>query len=361
VNEVGQKIAAHSARSHLPYEFVVINSSVPNAWALPGGKIAINRGLLVELENEAELAAVLGHEIVHADARHTARSIHRSRVAGGIVAGVGILLGASSDNKYSGLALGLGALGASLILQKYGREAELEADLYGTEYMVKAGYDPHGAVTLQEKFVALSEGRQSNWLEGLFASHPPSQERVERNKLTANRLGGVGDLGESRYKQKMARLLKSGPAYEDHDEGVQAIKETQFDQALSLANSAIGLEPREAIFYELKGDALLGKKNTKAALAEYQSAIERNPDYFIHHLSSGLTKKQLGNRQGAQQDLTRSISLLPTAVAHEALGDIAAEQGRRQEAINHYSVAAQSNSPAGQRAAQKLERLRTAN
>jgi predicted Zn-dependent protease len=71
VEGVGQKVAAVSDRA-LPYEFVVLNSSVPNAWALPGGKIAVNRGLLMELQSEAELAAVLGHEIVHAAARHGA-------------------------------------------------------------------------------------------------------------------------------------------------------------------------------------------------------------------------------------------------------------------------------------------------
>ena len=74
VQSVGRKLTQFSSRSHLPYEFVVINDSTPNAWALPGGKIAIHRGLLTELQDEAELAAVLAHEIVHADARHSAQS-----------------------------------------------------------------------------------------------------------------------------------------------------------------------------------------------------------------------------------------------------------------------------------------------
>ena len=76
VQEVGAKLAAVSDRS-LPYEFAVINNSTPNAWALPGGKIAINRGLLTALDSEAELAAVLGHEIVHAAAKHSAKSVQR--------------------------------------------------------------------------------------------------------------------------------------------------------------------------------------------------------------------------------------------------------------------------------------------
>src|SRR5210317_693074 len=79
VSEVGNKLAAVSDRP-LPYEFVVLNNSVPNAWALPGGKIAVNRGLLTELNSEAELAAVLGHEIVHAAARHSAQQQSRAMI-----------------------------------------------------------------------------------------------------------------------------------------------------------------------------------------------------------------------------------------------------------------------------------------
>jgi beta-barrel assembly-enhancing protease len=84
VQSVGNKLAALSDRQ-LPYEFVVLNDSVPNAWALPGGKIAFNRGLLYELNSEAELAAVLGHEIVHAAARHGAQKMETGMLLQGAV------------------------------------------------------------------------------------------------------------------------------------------------------------------------------------------------------------------------------------------------------------------------------------
>ena len=168
VNSVGQKLGAVSDRQ-LPYEFTVLNSSVPNAWALPGGKIAINRGLLTELDNEAELAAVLGHEIVHAAARHGAKAQERGALlqVGMIAAQVGIAMsdvGATAGNL---MVQGAG-VGAAMVTMKYGRDAELEADYYGMRYMQRAGYDPMGAVTLQEKFVKLSEasGHNQNWLEG---------------------------------------------------------------------------------------------------------------------------------------------------------------------------------------------------
>ena len=187
VSEVGYRLADVSDRA-LPYEFVVLNSSVPNAWALPGGKIAVNRGLLLELGSEAELAAVLGHEIVHAAARHGAQAMQRSMLLQGVLLATTV----AARGDHSNLAIGAANLGAQLINQRYGRGAELEADLYGINYLANAGYDPQAAVALQETFVRLSEGRSQDWLSGLFASHPPSSERVERNRETAESYHSLG-------------------------------------------------------------------------------------------------------------------------------------------------------------------------
>ena len=131
VNEVGRKLAAESDRK-LPYEFTVLNSSVPNAWALPGGKIAVNRGLLTELHNEAELAAVLGHEIVHAAARHGAKAQERGTLlqAGMAVAQVGAVVG-GMDSQVAGVLLGGAGVGSQMMQMRYGRDQELEADEYG--------------------------------------------------------------------------------------------------------------------------------------------------------------------------------------------------------------------------------------
>ena len=108
VDKVGQKLAAASDRPELPYEFVVLNNSVPNAWTLPGGKIAINRGLLIELNDESELAAVLSHEIVHAAARHGAQSIEKGVFFQAGLAGVGAVV---SGHKYQDIIIGSAALG----------------------------------------------------------------------------------------------------------------------------------------------------------------------------------------------------------------------------------------------------------
>src|SRR5262245_58554633 len=223
VNEVGQKLAAVADRK-LPYEFVVLNSSVPNAWALPGGKIAVNRGLLPELRSEAELAAVLGHEITHAAARHGAKAQERGTIlqAGLAVATIGAAVG-GADQNVAGLLIQGAGLGAQLVQTKYGRDQELEADLYGMKYMKNAGYDPWGAVTLQESFVRLaseSGAKPQSFIEGLFASHPPSEERVTKNKETAESLGRGGEVGDAKYVVRLKPLMTMKPAYDKYDKAM---------------------------------------------------------------------------------------------------------------------------------------------
>lgn len=353
VHGVGSRLAAQSGVA-LPYEFVVLNNSVPNAWALPGGKIAINRGLLTELESEAELAAVLGHEVVHAAARHTARQISRGMLLQGLVFATAV---ASSDSDYGNLAVGGAGLAAQLVSMKYGRDAELESDYYGMQYMSKAAYDPKGAITLQETFVRLSEGRNSDWLSGLFASHPPSQERVNRNIATAATLPAGGKTGEEEFQRAMRETRAAKPAYDAYDEGRKALSEKRTDEALTLANKALKLYPKEAHFHALRGDIRLVADKYDMAVTNYSRAISRRSDFFYYHLQRGLAKKELGQTDGAVVDLERSIALLPTAPAHYALGGIAEARGNLPEAIEHYKVVAGAGGDYGKAASGALVKL----
>ncbi|MEX1266420.1 MAG: M48 family metalloprotease, partial [Woeseia sp.] len=288
VSGVGQRLAAVSDRP-LPYEFVVLNNSVPNAWALPGGKIAINRGLLTELGSEAELAAVLGHEIVHAAARHSAQRMEQGMFLQGLVLATAV---ATSDSDYGRLAVGGANIAAHMVTQKYSRSAELEADTYGMQYMSKAGYDPDGAVSLQKTFVRLSEGGRSDWLSGLFASHPPSQARVDANIQTAATLPPGGDTGKDRYQAVMARTKAVMPAYEAYDEGRAALAEKNAALALQKAEEAIRLLPEEAHFYALRGDARLVDEKFDMAVTNYDSAIGRRDDFFYYYLQRGRANEQ---------------------------------------------------------------------
>jgi predicted Zn-dependent protease len=353
LNQVGQKLVKVSDRPNLPFEFVVINDSVPNAWALPGGKLAVNRGLLTELKSEAELAAVLSHEIVHAAARHGASSMERGIL---LSAGAAVISVLASDRKHSDLVEFAAAGGAALLGLRFSREHELEADHYGIDYMVRAGYDPKAAVELQETFVRLSGDKSANWLTGMFATHPPSQERVEANRKMAAALPAGLYRGEDAYQRKIAFLLHSKPAYAAHDEG-RKLLEKDPAQALAKAEQAIKLEPREAMFHALRGDAL--KKLGRAAEAEqdYSEAIKRNGEYYAYHLNRGLTRQRLGDNAGATIDLERSNALFPTAAAHFVLGNIAKGANNPAKAVEHFKLAATSESDVGKRAGSELVRL----
>jgi predicted Zn-dependent protease len=353
VQRVGSRVADQSGVS-LPYEFVVLNNSVPNAWALPGGKIAINRGLLTELESEAELAAVLGHEAVHAAARHTAQQMSRSQM---MQIGVATTAIATSDSDYGNLFAGGANLLAQMGLSKYGRSAELESDLYGMQYMSNAGYDPQGAVALQQTFVRLNDGHQADWVSGLFASHPPSQERVEANIATAATLPAGGITGSDEFNAAMKNTMSAIPAYKAYDEGRKQLSEEKIDEALASANKALKLYNGEANFHALRGDARLVADKYDKAITNYDRAISRRDGFFYYHLQRGIANKELGRTDRAVIDLNRSLELLPTAPAHAALGDIAEERGETQDAIGHYRVVAKSGGDYGAAATAALVKL----
>ncbi len=353
VARVGQSLARVSERPQLPYEFVVLNNSTPNAWALPGGKIAINRGLLVQLEDESELAAVLGHEIVHAAARHGARAEETDTLLGIGLAVLGI---ATANSAYQDLAMRGAQISGTLIRTRYGREAELQSDYYGMQYMARAGYDPQGAVRLQESFVELSRGGRQDWLSGLFASHPPSQERVDANRRTAQKLGPGAD-GRDEYQRHIARLKRDQPAYEAYDNGVAAMNAGRYGEALRYSEQALALQEREGLFHELRGVASARLDRPAEAINSFNRAIAANPNFYRPYLFRGMLHLARGNLDIAGQDLEASNRLLPTADATFALGEIAERQGDARTALRHYEAVAGSRSPLAAAARERIARL----
>jgi len=354
VEGVGNRLAAQAKRD-LPYEFHILNDSVPNAWALPGGKIVVNRGLLTELNSEAELAAVLGHEIVHADAAHGARQQSKGMLTQvGMVAAM--IFGSSMANSEMGqqVAMIVPQLGAQLITTKYGRDAERESDLYGMRYMSAAGYNPQGAVELQETFVKLSAERRSDWISGMFASHPPSAERVANNKATAKTLPDSGEFGRDTYLRKTAHLREMKPVYEDYSNARKALAEDNTREARTLVNRAIKREPREALFHALSGDIYAANDNYRKAENAYSDALRLDNSFFYHHLRRGQARYELGKMRPARTDLEYSLELLPTAHANFLLGNMDKRAGNMDSALKYYQAAAGSDSEISKQAAKEL-------
>ncbi|WKD49758.1 M48 family metalloprotease [Microbulbifer spongiae] len=354
VSKVGQKLARVSDQPQLPYEFVVLNNAVPNAWALPGGKIAINRGLLVLLEDEAELAAVLSHEIVHAAARHSATALSRQQLLG---TGLAVLGAATKDSAYADLISTGSQLGGSAYIARYGRSNELQSDKYGMRYMAAAGYDPQGAIRLQRKFVALSEGRQTNGLAALFASHPPSQFRVNANIEHSQSLPKGGVTNRGAYQKAIAQLKRDAPAYKHYDQALQAAGKQHYDDALRLVRKAQQQQPREATFFALEGDLLAQKKQYAKARSAYDRAVEKNPTLFSHWLKRGIASVALNDYTSAERDLGRSLRYLDSAYAHYYLGEVYEQLDNPQSAYKHYQTAAGAGGEIGFKAQARMQVL----
>lgn len=358
VANVGQDLALASRTvfpeaPDLPYEFVVLNNPVPNAWALPGGKIAINRGLLTELNDESELAAVLGHEIIHAAANHSSAQMSRNTVFGLGAAVVGI---AAADSQYGSLANYGAQLGSAAWMANYGRDDELESDHYGMMILSEAGYDPEGAVRLQETFVRMSEGQNQDFISGLFASHPPSQDRVDANRAFQAELPQGGKVGREQYQNAIAQLKRDAEAYEAQDEATAALNDNKPDVALKALDRAVKIQPDEGQLWELRGHAWKMKNNDDNAAKAYSTAISKNPSYYQHWLARGILHKEQGRNSAAESDLQRSQELLPNSSVSYYMGELAEVRGDQNAAISYYQQAYSAGGDVGSAAQTKLIR-----
>jgi len=193
VSEVGQRLAANSHRTGLTYHFTLLDSTEVNAFALPGGYVYITRGLLAYLNSEAELAAVLGHEIGHVTARHSVR-----QYSAAMAANMGYTLGSIfvPELRNQGAQDLFNVLGGAL-LRGYGRDHELEADRLGAQYLARTGYDPQAMIQVikvlknQEEFEvqrAKEEKREPHIYHGVFATHPDNDQRLHEVVGEADKL-----------------------------------------------------------------------------------------------------------------------------------------------------------------------------
>ncbi len=187
VSGVGNKLVANSEFAGQPFTFTVLDSEIVNAFALPGGYVYVTRGLLALASSEAELASVLGHEIGHVTARHTAQRVSSANTANILtnLAGRGIQI-LTGSSELGSVVSEIGGTGAGLYLQSFSRDQEFEADSLGVRYMTRAGYDPAAAGGFLAKLQAQSEldaklaGRDPNAGGGMMASHPRTQDRVAK-------------------------------------------------------------------------------------------------------------------------------------------------------------------------------------
>ena len=336
VGKVGTDIARLTHRPQMPYSFKTVNATYINAYAFPGGTIAATRGILLELDDEAQLAALLGHELGHVNARHTARQMSKGTVAQTLATGVAMAVGMKYQ-EYAGLAGQVGMLGAGMLLAKYSRDNEREADDLGNQYMVKAGYNPKGFVGLMDMLKSLSN-HKSGTVEMLFSTHPMSDERYDTAIANQSKYAQAqkNPLHKERYMDNTSRLRAKKDAIKAMQDGEIAlagkkyaeaesliknalqkapndyvglllmskckIVQEQFGEATKYSDSAKRVAPNEAQAYHLSGFAKIKAKKFDAALADFntcESLLAGNPNtvFFKGFCNEGMGKKEPAAKQ----------------------------------------------------------------
>src|SRR5215212_5957386 len=189
INQLGRQIAAQADPRGIPYTFYVVNSDVVNAFSIPGGYVYVNRGLIERADNVAQLAGVLGHEIGHVVERHSITQMQRAQNANTMLS---VLYGVLLRRNPSGVEQAGIQVGGTAVFAGYSRGAEREADHDAVVYMVKTGYNPNQLPVFFEKLMSLERSQPSK-IEGFFATHPGSAERVAATRAEIAQTPGANN------------------------------------------------------------------------------------------------------------------------------------------------------------------------
>ncbi len=362
VERVGQSLGRVSHRPDLPYRFVVVNDSTPNAFALPGGFIGITRGLLLHMENEAQLAAVLGHEVGHVTARHSVQGLQRGALYG---VALGVLGGVTGEASYGPLAQQAGELTAALLDRSHSREQERESDRLGIDYMVLAGYDPRGAVQLQEIFFRMEGGSDARWIQGLFRTHPFSRDRMVANEqYILTRYPGAMDspalaLGQASFYAATADLRSIRSAYDLYDRARRLESENRTNEAIATYLQAAAAAPSEPLIHTGLGMAYLRAGNYRAARPYLEQAVRLQGEYHLSRSGLGYAYLQLNEPARAVGHLEKAMELLPTLQSAFLLAESYEKTGEREKAIGLYRAVAQADPQGrlGREAARRIDVL----
>lgn len=312
LQQTGIRLAAKTHRVTMPYRFKPVNATYINAYAFPGGTIAVTRGILLKLDNEAELASLLGHELGHVNARHTASQMSKTLLTQVVVGGAGAAVGTQSG-AFGQLASQLGMFGAGALLASYSRDNEREADALGLEYMARSGYNPIGFEGLMDMLQQLNKSRPSA-IELMFSTHPMSEERY-RNAIDAIRGGYPGQGGSpvyrERYMDQTGGLRRIGNAIEAMQAGETAMAKKNYSGAESHFKTALDKAPDDYAGLLMMAKCQLAQDKIDRAESYAKQAKAVYPQEAQAYHVSGFTwikKKQFDN---AYQDFEQYDRLLP--------------------------------------------------
>lgn len=338
LGEIGRRLDASSHRPQMPYSYRVLNANYVNAYTFPGGAMAVTRGILVDLHDESELAALLGHEIGHVNARHAAQRQGQAKLAQAAISGANLI---AAGTGYGSLVELGSQLGASVLLTSYSRDNEREADALGQEYMVRAGYPASGMIGLQQLLVDQEKGAPG-LMQTMFASHPMSRERRDTARQLAEEKYTASlkrDSGREHFMDSTASLRRLKPTIDACQKGELAMSDKQYAKAETAFAQAVKLAPRDYAANLRMAQCLQAQERNAQAAPYAEAATRIYPREAQAHKMLGVLA--LGRREPARayEHLDRFDQLMPGDLGITFLKGISLESlGRRQEAASHYAA-----------------------
>jgi predicted Zn-dependent protease len=297
LNQIAEKLQTNSISPDISFQIKVIKDPKLNAFALPNGVIYIHTGILARMENEAQLAALLAHEMTHCTHRHSLKTLRniKDRTQ-------------ATSATIRELAQLLGITGSIASINGYTRELETEADRVGLDLAVKANYDPNEVLKLFELL------KQENEIEGVeepyfLGTHPKVQQRIENVKrwLAENNRGKIkGSKNTIKFQSRMSRLMLENARLD--------LRQGKFFIAQSTVKKYLSVNPDDAQAYFLLGEIFRQrgwKNDSVAAINNYEKSISLNPSFAESHKAMGLIHYKDGEKRRAKKYFESCLLLSP--------------------------------------------------
>jgi len=320
LKEIARKFNLSSNRQGAPLIVVIQNTSVPNAWAIPG-YVVITRGLLVYLQSEAEFAFVIGRELGHLFLKHSTNQINYKMLDG--------FSGFSSFDYDTGMALGIGSLSSGFIINNFSRNQEIDAVKLGVKYMSEMGYDPRNAVKAQinlEKAnetytkVASESAKERVFFNNFLISHPRTSIKIEEMQRIINNVNPpVRFSGDGEAREPFNNMLKNiryvhGIYDLYYDRALRHFENNNFTSAQYSLFNAIQKISNQPCFFVLNGIIYLKKNDLNGADEYFSKAISINPHYQPALSGLGQLYYKKGYFENSIDYLREAVSLFPDDV-----------------------------------------------
>ncbi len=338
ISAVGKKLSSISHRPNMPYSFRGVNAVYVNAYAFPAGSIAVTRGILLNLESEAELAALLGHEIGHVCYRHAAARAGKSLLAAAAVGTLTLLVG-SQYEEYEALTAGLGTIASGALLASYSRANEREADAIGLKYMTAVGYPPSGMIALMDVLRKLSKDKPG-MIELMFSTHPMSEERYQTaSKEAGGQYAWAVDFSteRERYMDHTAGLRKIKGAIDLMQRAQSEMGANKLDAAIGHLNDALRQAPGDYTGLLMLARCRLARKEWSEAERRAEEAKSVYPGEAQVYQAAGMAKVYNRRCEEAYVDFQRYESMLPGNPNTTYFKGLSLDcMGRRESAAREY-------------------------